>query len=202
MPHDSRWTETGPETDDDDEDALIAVKVALPHHAAACSETLWCDRVGDEASGQYLVRSIPQYAYGLNWGDVIEAAPANNDEAALTVVRVVSPGGHRTLRVTFLRRMLPRERAPALDELRDFGLSYEGSPMQTVAVDVPPSADYDAALTHLRALAAEGRLHLETGEARAPGSFDDAPAADAAAAMQSMVNAAASYRRHRSRRAR
>ncbi|MBL4686273.1 MAG: DUF4265 domain-containing protein [Nannocystaceae bacterium] len=183
---------------DDDDDELVELKVALPNHALASTESLWGDGIPSE-EGHYVLRCIPLFAYGLNWGDVVQASLSSHDRPTLGIDRVVRRSGHETVRLTFLRNTRPRERGPMLETLCEFGLSYEGSPAQTIAIDVPPRADFRAVMTLLRCWSDEGRCYFETGDARAEGSFDDAPAEDAAAAMQAMMTAAASVRSQRPR---
>lgn len=180
----------------DDDDELVELNVALPNHALASAESLWGDSIVGE-DGHYVLRCIPLFAYGLNWGDVVLVSPSSDDRPTLSIDQVVRRSGHETVRLTFLRSTLPRDRGPMLETLCEFGLSYEGSPAQTIAVDVPPRADFRAVITLLRRWSEEGRCYFETGDARADGSFDDAPAEEAAAAMQAMMTAAASVRSQR-----
>lgn len=110
-----------PDDDDDDGDALVPLTVELHNHPLASSESLLAEPLrsegGDHAAvpGTFVLRCIPRFAYGLNWGDHVLA---DTGGAGRTIRKVVAPSGHTTLRVTFLRRVLPRARVPMLDALR------------------------------------------------------------------------------------
>ena len=180
--------------DDDDDDGFVELRVALPNHAEASVELLWAEALGDD---EYVLRATPVFAYGLNRGDRVRASAPTKAGMAPSIDAVVAAGGHRTLRVTFLRSTLPRLRLPMMDALREFGVSYEGSLMRPLAVDVPVNADYRGAVAQLKQWSTQGRLHFTTCEARVVGSFDEAPDQDTPAAI-----AALRERRRRSRRMR
>ena len=181
--------------DDEDDDGLVQLRVELPHHPFASVDTLWAEAITDaKPKGCYLVRSIPRYAFGLSWGDIVSTIPGKDGESRL-VHAVVRRGGHETVRVTFLHRVPRPRRLELLDELADLGVSYEGSPMQTIAIDVPPRADVDGLMLCLGQWRAEGLADIETCEPRVAGSFDAAAAPEADAALRAMTG-----RRRRRRR--
>lgn len=183
-----------PELDDDDDD-LVALRVELPHHPAASSELLWGESRGPQT---FALRCIPQYAYGLSWGDVVTTQTREDGQHIVTAL--ASASGHQTLRLTFLRRTRPRDRLPMLDALRPFGVSYEGSPSGPVAIDVPPSSDIEPVIAQLIAWQDEGLLYCETCEARSESGFDDVEAADAEDAMERMLRATRDYQHSLGRR--
>jgi hypothetical protein len=145
---------------------LTKILVALPNHwAEHRTEQLWARRVGDDL---FRVESVPFFAYGLNYGDVVRA-----DSAGSVVREVVRRSGHTTLRVVF-RGMAARERCVALlSELAPLKVSFEAWGDGFFALDVAPDGDVDAVLDRLDSLENKDVLGFETCEARSRGSFDD-----------------------------
>lgn len=143
---------------------LTSVFVELPNHwAEHRTETLWARRVGDDL---YELESIPFFAYGLSYRDVVRATPV--------VEEVVRPSGHTTVRVVFRRDDEPRERRLALlAELSLMKISYESWGDSFFALDVAPDGDVEALLDRLAWLEKRDVLGFETCEARVRGSFDD-----------------------------
>lgn len=173
--------------DDDDDDDLVELRVELPHHPHASVDTLWAEPIPDaKPRGCYVVRSIPRHAFGLSWGDIVSTLPGQDAEPP-KVHAVVRRSGHETLRVTFLHRVTKSQRIELLDELSEYGVSYEGSPMRTIAIDVPPIADTDGLMLCLGKWRANGWADIETCEPRVAGSFDDAVAPEADAAIRAMT---------------
>lgn len=148
--------------------SLEAIVVELPNHwAGQRTENLWARRTGD---GLHQLVSVPFFAYGLAYGDVVRIS----DVASSRVVHdVVRRSGHTTLRVVFRHDDEPRARRIAL--LSDLGVSFESWDGTFFALDVPPGRDVDAVIDRLEWLEKRDILGFETCEARLRGSFDDWP---------------------------
>jgi hypothetical protein len=153
------------------EEGLEKVHIDLPNHWATNGEAMWARPLGGD---EYEIQNLPFYAYGLNYLDVVEAIAAGPDRKP-SVVRLVRPSGHRTLRVFFDESTAEPERVPLLETMSVLGTSIERATERLFAVDVRPDGDYSAVRTQLDAWVAEGLLDYETCEARIEGSFDDAP---------------------------
>ena len=152
------------------DEQLAKICVDLPGHWYTSAESLWAKSLGGNL---YEVRSVPFAAYGLNFGDIVEAAPAAN--ALPCVQRLVKPSGRRTLRLFFNRLSVP-DQSQHLDRLAALGAEFERATDSLVAIDVPAGANYDAICDALWSLEQEGVLDYETCEIRRPGTFTDLPA--------------------------
>jgi hypothetical protein len=153
-----------------DDRRLTKVLVELPRHwAESGTESLWARKVGDDL---YALENVPFFAYDLNYGDVV-LATANGEETKPIVREVVRRSGHTTLRVVFRTCVGDRERRLAvLSALAALKVSYEGFDESFFALDVAPSGNVDAVVSHLEMLERDDLLGFETCEARSPGSFD------------------------------
>lgn len=143
---------------------LTKIFVALPNHwAGHGTETLWARKVGDDL---HRLESVPFFAYGLAYGDVVRADPF--------VREVVRRGGHTTLRVVFRGDDEARERRIGLlSELAPLRVSYDAWDDSFFALDVAADGDVDAVIDRLEWLEKRDILGFETCEARVRGSFDD-----------------------------
>jgi hypothetical protein len=149
--------------------ALTKIFVDLPHHWATGGESMWALPLGADL---FELRNTPFYAYDLNFLDVVKAVPASPEEKP-SVLAIARRGGHQTLRVFFKEGIEEPERVQVLDDLRRFGVSYEGCSPRYFSLDVAPKGDVAGLRAHLEEL--EDTLAYETCEARSPGSFDDLP---------------------------
>jgi hypothetical protein len=123
------------------------VKVEL-HGLDGEVETLWATPVGPD---EYQLENSPFFAYGISWLDIVEAhAPAASPDDFPIFTRVVTPSGHRTLRLILQPRA---DRAPEsqaiLDHLVALGASYEGLNPGYLAIDVPPAVDLELVTDYL-----------------------------------------------------
>lgn len=145
---------------------LARVIVELPNHwARHRTETLWASRVDSDL---YRVQSVPFFAYGLDYGDIVRATPV--------VQEVVGRSGHTTLRVVFRHVDEPRARQLGLlSELSPLGVSFESWGNGFFALDVVPGGDVSAVIERLECLEERDVLGFETCEARCHGSFDEWP---------------------------
>ncbi|MBX7185652.1 MAG: DUF4265 domain-containing protein [Vicinamibacteria bacterium] len=145
------------------------VHVDLPNHRATGGETFWAVRTGTD---HFRLENVPFFAYDLNFGDVVQARP--DATGVLIIERVVTRGGHSTLRVIFKRSVAIDEAVAFLDNLRPLGVSCERDG-HCFALDVKPGFSVDAVCDALDEWAEGGRLDFETCHARVLGSFDDEP---------------------------
>jgi hypothetical protein len=145
-------------------------------HWATGGESMWAAPVGPN---EYELRNTPFYAYDLNWGDVVLAvADAPNQKPRIRMV--VRRSGHSTLRL-FFRKHLSYERGLELLgtlQAQVPGVSYEGLNEFYFALDLLPETSVDDVRDILDEWMAKDWIEYETAEARASGSFDDAPKDD------------------------
>jgi hypothetical protein len=153
-------------------EGLTKIYVELPNHPSVAGESMWAREVGQN---RYELRNIPFHAYALNFLDVVEAVAGELDERPV-VRRLIRRSGHQTLRICFDESALLEERVPLLRQLGSLGASFEGASQSYYAIDVAPGGNYPSVLGQLRGWQEAGMLSFETGDARAPGSFDDLPA--------------------------
>jgi hypothetical protein len=113
-------------------------------------ESLQARPLGSDA---YRLENSPWFAYGVSFQDVVEARPAQPDEAGLpTFVRVLEKSGNRTLRVYLeepVETELEARLHPTLSTLLDLGCSVEGTNGNYFAVNVPAEADFDTVCSFL-----------------------------------------------------
>jgi hypothetical protein len=96
-------------------------------------EVIWARRWID---GTWAISSIPQDAYNLSIGDVVEAELR---DSVWHMTRVRSKSGNRTLRID--SGADPKRADDAEIVCRQFGIRYEAQQPGCVAVDVPPYVD-------------------------------------------------------------
>lgn len=99
-------------------------------------EVPWAAPYGRE--NHFKLLNLPFYAYGVSWGDIIEAIPCP-DSGRPIFVRVVEKSGHRLVRIIFDP---PVDEAPEnqahLDALVELGCSYTGANSSYICIDIPP----------------------------------------------------------------
>jgi hypothetical protein len=109
-------------------------------------ETLWATKLDGD---NYQLDNSPFYAYGVSWHDIV-CAPFDQDEGFPKFESVVTKSGHRTVRVVFDP---PVEDGNAshqiLQGLIDMGCTYEGANRSYMSIDIPPTADFEAACKYL-----------------------------------------------------
>jgi hypothetical protein len=123
------------------------------------SETVWAEKVGE---GRYRLRSVPFYAKGLSFGDVVNTRTQDGKE----VVHGVSlRSGHSTYRV-FVKAPIEVGSSGfdrAWRPIQDLGCTYERATEHLLAIDVPSSADLDAVYALLESSEAAGVWNFEEG---------------------------------------
>ena len=107
-------------------------------------ESLWGIKKGQTS---YLVDNTPYYIYGLSKGDLIDAREENNE---LMATRIVSQGGHSTLRVYAEHQ---DEKRAIIQRLEQSGARcHVTRGLSLFAVDIPPNADFQAMDAYLESL--------------------------------------------------
>jgi hypothetical protein len=123
------------------------------------SETVWAEKVGD---GRYRLRSVPFYAKGLSFGDVVSTRTRDGKE----VVHGVSlHSGHPTYRA-FVKAPVEIGSSDfdrAWRPIQELGATYERATDHLIAIDVPSSADLDAVYALLESGEAAGVWNFEEG---------------------------------------
>ena len=105
------------------------------------AEEVEATEVGDH---RFRLETVPSFAFGLGSGDVVRAVHYG---AELWIEELVEPSGHSTVRVIALgsNSIDAPEKA-----LQDLGCSTFKSRIDgMIAVDVPPSVDFDAVCSYL-----------------------------------------------------
>lgn len=107
-------------------------------------ESMWAEPLGD---GTYRVQNSPFFFYGVSFEDVVRAAPAA--DGMLEFQEVVTRSGASTFRIMVREGVeqdqFDRYRQPLLA----LGCSLERASKRLYAVDVPPGANVDQAVTLL-----------------------------------------------------
>ena len=89
----------------------------------------------------------------VNWLDVVEAIPLNENEWP-EFVRVHKRSGHRTIHVYILDAG-KRDTQEILDNCNRLGSTYEGMDDKMYALDFPPGIDVAPAIQYLESLKAQ-----------------------------------------------
>jgi hypothetical protein len=152
-------------TDDD----LTKLHIDLPNHWATSGESMWARSLG---SNRFRIDNVPFYAYGLNYGDVVEAIP-EAPELKPSVLRVLERSGHQTVRVFFEESVEEGERVRLLDSLRDLRVTYERCTPRYFALDLEAGTSLGHVRDRLDSWQVNGIANYETCEPRVLGSFDD-----------------------------
>ena len=151
------------------EENLKKIHVDLPNHWAIDGESMWAEELGNDL---YRIENVPFHAYGLNYRDVVRAAP-DSSETIPEIREVVEPSGRRTIRVFFDKAVDQVAQSKLLDEFKQYDASYEPANDRLIAIDIKSEGSYGAVYDQLEEWIEAGLLEFETCEARAPGSFDN-----------------------------
>lgn len=150
-----------------DDPKLTKIVIDLPGHWATSGEGIWAKSLGEDL---YQIDNIPFHAYGLNYGDIVKAIEPSPDLKP-QVKEVVTPSGHRTLRIMFEKNLTEQQQTPFLNEIKEMGVGVERNNRIFVALDIPPEVDYQMVCDHLWNLQQKNVLAYETCEVRIPGTF-------------------------------
>jgi hypothetical protein len=107
-------------------------------------ETPWAEPVGD----YFRLDNLPWFAYGISDDDIVEATPTEN-AGVYEFVRVHEPSGNRLVRIIFDGS---ESDAPVLERLLDMGCHYEGLNKRLIAVNIPPTIEFDSVYGYLTEL--------------------------------------------------
>ena len=107
-------------------------------------ETLWAEPLGNNT---YRLRNTPFYFYGVSFEDVVRAAPAA--DGMLEFQEVVARGGGSTFRIMVREGVGQEQFDRTWQPLRELGCSLEQAQGRFYAVDIPPGANVDHAVTLL-----------------------------------------------------
>lgn len=117
--------------------SLLKIRVPLPDDAwhKVEAEWLWAEATED---GIYALRNVPFYAMGLSYDDRVKVEKVRD---AMTMLGVVSRGGHSTYRI-FAKRGHEDDRVQLLlQKLNGLHCDIEVATRKLIAVDVLPEAD-------------------------------------------------------------
>lgn len=141
------------------EDGFVKVIVSLEDHWISLgAEGMWATPLGKNL---YRIENIPFYSYDLDYLDIVMAIEDDPEEWP-KFVRVVTPSGHRTLRINFANLLEEKKKNVILSRLEAMDVEWEGSDAFYHALSVPPDVSIDAVREVLDEEQAQGTLTYET----------------------------------------
>jgi len=143
---------------------LVKIRILLPDDAwhKVNAEWLWAERVEDSI---YALRNVPFYAMGLSYDDRVKTEDLGG---TLTVLGVVSRGGHSTYRI-FAKRGHENARVQALlKKLNELHCDIEIATGKLIAVDVLPEADIHKVYAALEEAEHAGIVDFQEGHCGHP----------------------------------
>jgi hypothetical protein len=144
---------------DSPEQPLVKIRIDIADREGIAGESFWAESLGDDL---YRLDNFPFHAYDLHYRDVVRAVSHEPDQTP-TIVEVVQPSGHKTLRVLFDDELQDDDVKRLLDSLEARNVGYERSHGHFYALNVPPEADYPGVCNMLWSLENAGQLSYETG---------------------------------------
>lgn len=139
--------------------AKITYRFPLDAWHGYATETLWAQQAGEAT---YRLRSVPFYARGLSYDDIVVAQPEGD---ALVFSHVSLHGGHSTYR-TFLADGVDVDSSAFREywaPLAKLGCTFEQATNRLLAIDVSPNADIHLVYDLLQRGEDDGRWHFEEG---------------------------------------
>jgi len=135
----------------ENEDDLVKVHFDLAQPDMGIGgESLWAFPAGVNL---YELRNSPWHARNVNWLDVVEAIPRNENEWP-EFVRVHKRSGHRTIHVYILDAGKGRTKE-ILDNFNRLGSTYEGMDDRMYALDFKSGIDVTPTIEYLESLKAQ-----------------------------------------------
>ena len=132
----------------ENEDDLVKVHFDLSEpDMGVGGESLWAAPVGVNL---YELRNSPWHVRSVNWLDVVEAIPRNENESP-EFVRVHKRSGHRTIHVYILDAG-KNQTQEILDNCSRLGSTYEGMDDRMYALDFKPGIDLTPTIEYLESL--------------------------------------------------
>jgi hypothetical protein len=124
---------------------------------------------------RYAIDTVPLCAYGLNFGDVVEAT-VEPPEVVAEIRCLLIPSGHRTIRLVFADCVSDRKRE-VLRRFNRLAVAFEkGEGTEDFfALDIAPGVDMGKVLRTLDRWQFREWIAYELGDARVIGSFGDHP---------------------------
>lgn len=111
-------------------------------------ETLWATPID---SGFYRLENSPFFAYGVSFGDIVEAVP--EEDGFLFFARVIERSAHRTVRVLIVP---DSDYADTFYNcISELGCSYEGASSKLIAIDIPLGVSLESVTSYLTSIGIE-----------------------------------------------
>ncbi len=139
-----------------DSDVKIVFELAQDGDAPYQVESLWAVPLD---GGGYRIDNIPWYVSNIALGDVVAAAP-RNDERLFFTGEILRRSGNRTIRVRLVEESIARS-AAIHDAIERLGAKSELDHTDLLAVNAPADRLADV-LKFLETGAAQGHWSLET----------------------------------------
>ena len=105
------------------------------------TETVWAI---PQKKSLYKIVNTPFFAYGISWGDIIEAKP--DSTGILIFNKIVKKSGNRTIRVADPKNDLPNE---LIEGAKKLGCSVEGANRKYICIDIPPKVEIERVINYL-----------------------------------------------------
>jgi hypothetical protein len=117
------------------EDSMV--KVLLPDEHGELFESLWATDLGGD---RYRLENVPYGSIGLHNLDVVRAVRRKAFEVP-RFAELVTPSGHRTMKLAFRHEGDRAAREGVLRRIVDLGCTFERATESLYAIDVPPEVD-------------------------------------------------------------
>jgi hypothetical protein len=108
-------------------------------------ERVWASPQGGDL---YEIRNTPWHTCDVNWGDIVRAIAANDNEWP-KFVEVVRRSGHLTLHLYFYDGADEAFRTAVLNRFKDWKANYENANSALYAIDIQPDGDMDGLCAYL-----------------------------------------------------
>jgi len=144
-------------------DKFVHVRFELPRDAdnpdwpPSTAELMWAEPY---AGNLAILRSVPFYARGVAFGDLIAT---RSEDGMAAFESVIEHNGHSTYRIAMLSGEAEKAFAEWWRPLADLGCEYERANDVLIAVDMSPSVDVHAAYQVLEKGEKEGIWDFEEG---------------------------------------
>jgi|SRR5579863_4868221 len=145
-------------------DTMVKIKVPLPPNdpSGGEAEWMWAD-AGEE--NRFIVRNIPVFAFGLSYGDAVNAIIV---DGVPVFANVAKHNGHSTYRIYAKTDWHAPEVVALLERLKGLGCDIEVATDKIIAVDVLPQADVYAVCAALQESERSGTIEFEEGHCGHP----------------------------------
>jgi hypothetical protein len=128
------------------EESLVKVVFDVKESEMGISgESLWAAPLEENL---YELRNSPWHARNVNWLDIVEATPENDDEWP-KFVRVHKRSGHRTIHI-YIFAVAKNRSEEILKQCNELGSTYEGMDDHFFALDFPPGVSIEPAIGYFQ----------------------------------------------------